>query len=309
MCADPRRYKILEAVESGHPDRWTTKGKDLRAGDRLVIWKTAGGERRRGVVAFAEVTSDPRLESDRDNPFWIEPDDSVGPRVSVRYALAPNLPLWIGEGAHSALLEGLSVARARGGTVFELTPDEWSTIVKIAGAPSETADDLLIELPPIDGVEIPDHGSDVIRPRRPGARNSGRGGSRRSLESKIVGDRAEEIAREYVKRNVEGATNIRWTARLGETPGWDIDYVDGNGQRVAIEVKGSIAQAFSSFELTVNELEAARAEGEHYWLYLVSDCGGTQPKVHPIQNPAQWIDQERITISPTRYRAEFLSSD
>ena len=48
------------------------------------------------------------------------------------------------------------------------------------------------------------------------------------------------IAHKYFLDNAGtlGAKNIRWVARQGLTPGWDIEYEDGAGELIAVEVKG-----------------------------------------------------------------------
>ena len=306
VCADPRQYRVLDAVREREFDTWTTKNKSIQAGDRLMIWKTAGKDEHRGVVAFAEVISDPQVRGDADNPYWIVPDDSPAPRVQVRYVRSPNLPLWIG-GEQSALLEELSVARARGGTDFTVSPDQWDAVVKAAGGLLNEEGEPEIDLPPIGDVTIPIGDSSLIRTRTgsSGQGVAGSGGSRRSRNAKAVGDRAEEIALEYIKRYVPENTKVDWVANQGETPGWDIQYRNADGDLIAVEVKGTTASYFSTFELTQNELDAARRLSNRYWLYLVADCGGASPQIQRIQNPVSWVDEERINLKPIRWQASF----
>ena len=134
FLADPKRYRIEDAVQGLTTDAWVTKGRDVRQGDRVIIWKSAGNDGRRGVVALSDVLTDPESRPDSDNPFWVAAPSSedVEPRVDVRYLLLPNLPLWYGGGADD-VLEDLSVFRARGGTVFNVTADQWSRVVEAAG--------------------------------------------------------------------------------------------------------------------------------------------------------------------------------
>lgn len=105
--------------------------------------------------------SDPQLQGDADNPYWIVPNESPAPRIEVRYVRAPRLPLWIG-GVQSEVLEGLAVARARGGTLFSVSPSQWDAIVEAAGG-WMIGDELReLELPPIGDVEIPSGETAVI---------------------------------------------------------------------------------------------------------------------------------------------------
>lgn len=57
------------------------------------------------------------------------PPEQVEPRVLVRYVRPRGLPLW----EPDPVLEGLSVSRARGGTAFHVTPEQWDALVDLAG--------------------------------------------------------------------------------------------------------------------------------------------------------------------------------
>jgi hypothetical protein len=91
-------------------DLWTTRGRDVRAGDRVALWKALGRDKMRGVVALGEVLTDPALLSDAGNRFWVDPAvaDTGDARVLVRYVRAPALPLWL-DGPADLLLRDLSV--------------------------------------------------------------------------------------------------------------------------------------------------------------------------------------------------------
>ncbi len=131
LLADPKKYRIDDAVRHLVMDTWTTKGKPIHTGDRVIIWRASGGRGPRGIVALGVVLSEPRLLSDADNPYWLEPPVSEE-RVLVRYCTAPALPLWLGD-THDAILRDLSVSKARGGTVFHITDDQWDQITAALG--------------------------------------------------------------------------------------------------------------------------------------------------------------------------------
>src|SRR4051812_28254616 len=139
LCANPAVYRIEQAVRVLEADAWTTGGRPIRAGDWAVIWKGKGQDEHRGVVALGEVLTDPRPLPDADNPYWVEPPppDQLRERVLVRYVVTERLPLWDPDPA----LEGLSVRRARGGTVFHVTPAQWDALVdRVGGLPLAQAD-------------------------------------------------------------------------------------------------------------------------------------------------------------------------
>jgi hypothetical protein len=134
FCASPEIYKIEDAVRELRYDSWTVPGRNVHAGDRAIIWKAKGRELHRGIVAFAEVLTDPVVRVSSNAKYWVTPDEANKPveRVNVCYYVPSVLPLWI-DGMASSVLEMLSVARATGGTVFHVTPDQWNAIMNIVG--------------------------------------------------------------------------------------------------------------------------------------------------------------------------------
>lgn len=131
FLANPKKYRIDDAVQNLETDTWTTKGRPIHAGDRVIIWRASGDRGPRGIIALGVVISEPDLLSDVDNPYWLETPVSEE-RVLVRYYTALALPLWAGD-THYSLLRDLSVSRARGGTVFHVTEDQWNQITAALG--------------------------------------------------------------------------------------------------------------------------------------------------------------------------------
>ena len=116
-------------------DGWTIPDSEVRTGDRLAMWKAKAGDDHRGIIAFAEVLSDPSImdAAASHRAYCIDPN-LLQPRrrVKIRYVDAPNLPLWLGEPSNR-ILEGLSVARATGGSVFKITGPQWESVIALAG--------------------------------------------------------------------------------------------------------------------------------------------------------------------------------
>lgn len=133
LAANPKYYRILDAIRETSTDRWTTKGKAIREGDRVAIWKYRGRDRERGVVALGEVLTDPEVLADADNPYWqtqLSPDQREE-RVTVRYVHSARLPLWYDDDARA--LDHLTVSRVQGGTVYEITPSQWDELMDAIG--------------------------------------------------------------------------------------------------------------------------------------------------------------------------------
>jgi EVE domain-containing protein len=128
FAADPDRYRIFDAASNLETDWWTTQGRAVRLGDRAVIWQLRDRQGRRGIVALAEIVAGPEVRSDAGNPYWVDAAHGreAKERVGVRYLRLPE-PMWI-DGPHHDLVASLSVSRAHGGTVFNVTTDEWHSI-------------------------------------------------------------------------------------------------------------------------------------------------------------------------------------
>jgi len=142
FCADPNRYRILDAIRSLDVEPWATTKSHVKAGDRAIIWQTQDKLGRRGIVGLCQILSDPENRDDR-SPFWLDPEEgrAVLPRVVARYVHAPNLPLWVGQSGDDDFLRSLKVARARGGTVFHVSSHEWDRILELAGGWAPPSDE------------------------------------------------------------------------------------------------------------------------------------------------------------------------
>ncbi|MDP4006710.1 EVE domain-containing protein [Methylobacterium sp. NEAU K] len=141
LVADPNEYRITEAIFRLSADWWTSGRSDIRVGDCIAIWKTRGGKGGgRGIIALGEVVEGPVLRADTDNPFHLNPSRArdVMSRVAVSYIPLPH-PLW-DDGEYGAMISSLNAARARGGTVFTLSPEQWRAL-KAAGLERDDADD------------------------------------------------------------------------------------------------------------------------------------------------------------------------
>lgn len=134
--ANPEKYDILKAVESLELDTWLTKRSDVRIGDRALIWKSLGRTKERGIVAFAEVLTDP-LMTESGSEFWIgAPQDNSELRVQIRYVRLPHGAIWANP-VTEPILSKLSVSGSQG-TVFKIPPELWEEVVNLAGGWPDT---------------------------------------------------------------------------------------------------------------------------------------------------------------------------
>ena len=88
-------------------------------------------------------------------------------------------------------------------------------------------------------------------------------------------DAGERIVFEYevqkARRLGFDEAQVRWLARDGETPGWDITALNDKGETIYIEVKASIGPKIDGLLITANEWMAALEHGSRYHIYLVTD--------------------------------------
>lgn len=133
-----------------------------------------------------------------------------------------------------------------------------------------------------------------------GGGKAGGVGYRRSKRAKEIGDWAEQLVVEFLQ-NHGGCAEIVHRAAIAETPGWDIDYRDADGVLHRIEVKGTVGGAFSTIDLTANELRAAQQHGPEYWLFLVANCLTDHPKIQRICAPGEKLATGAWIATPALY--------
>ena len=309
LLANPARYRIEEAVRVLQEETWTTKGKAIAPGDGVIIWKAAGRDGRRGVVAFGTVEGVPEAMA-HASPYWVDPDEGerIEERVPIRYEVPEGLPLWMK--AAPKVLGRLAVARARGGTVFSVSEAEWEAVR--AAVDEEPSDVAPSSVPALSEVmpEVVDQPLLRTRPPRPtgraGTSPSSGSPARRSKNAKVVGDRAEAVVVEHLRRTLppEQGKTVRWVAVEGERPGWDVEYVGSDGEVVAVEVKGTTGARFEAVEVTANEWVAAEAKGAYYHLYLVARCMGERPQIQVVRDPWGRMRDGEFAATPSVWRLE-----
>lgn len=149
---------------------------------------------------------------------------------------------------------------------------------------------------------------ELILPTALGKHQNVSGEYERSRRSKEIGDWAEVVALAYIQSEIVGCADCTHRAALGETPGWDIDYRDAQGVLQRVEVKGTVAAAFSAIDLTKNEMTAAVQHEENYWICLIAKCETQGPRIQLLRNPAKYIGEGAWRAKPTVYRVSFSSA-
>jgi hypothetical protein len=80
---------------------------------------------------------------------------------------------------------------------------------------------------------------------------------------------------------------ISETSRITPFRRQHVDYTDKDGILQRVEVKGTIDAVFTGVQMTRGELDAAKAHGSNYWLFLVAGCLTNVPRVQTICDPAR----------------------
>lgn len=148
----------------------------------------------------------------------------------------------------------------------------------------------------------PTEADDLVIPKDRLTAGAGGGGLgyRKSKQAKEVGDWAERAVVDFLEAH-GGCADVVHRAARGETPGWDIDYRDPSGTLHRVEVKGTVAAAFTTIDITRNELRAAREHGDQYWIFLVASCLTDRPRIQRICNPAARLTEGVWTATPMVY--------
>ena len=134
--ANPQYYRIEDAIKELEKDTWSIESNPgehhVKKGHKAIIWKAKGKGVMEGIIALAEILSDPQLMSVEGNPYWVDPEQAklIKKRVNIRYIVPSNFPLWV-DGSVGEFLKTLNCYHAQG-SVFDLYPEQWNRILAYA---------------------------------------------------------------------------------------------------------------------------------------------------------------------------------
>ena len=185
----------------------------------------------------------------------------------------------------------------------EISWSIYNQIVERAGLPNDTA-------PEVEGWvqgELKEVGVEdllVARPKDSGGGGGGREGTRRSTQSKRIGDQAEEAVRNRLMARLpaEHANTIDWHAERGDKPGYDLSYRNETGELIGVEVKGTTLARFASVELTRNEWRAASEMGSRFRIALVSRVGKADSQIAFLDDPFGLAERGQLSAVPNAWR-------
>lgn len=250
FLANPKRYNIEAAVRDVDEDTWLVPDGDVRKGDRAVIWKAKGNGESRGVIALAEVLSDPAIMegSESSRSFWIQERPPASRRVRVRYVRPPGVPVWFEDHA-PAELDALTVSRGQGSGPYHVQAEQWAALLRLVGPWTDAP-----EAEQATQRELANAVDRELSQRR------GQGRSSNPEFNRAVELRGMAVAKEHFA----GWSSIKDTS--ANSP-YDL-VVTHNGQTRYVEVKGTTGGP-ESVTVTYNEVEHARAHPEESVLIVV----------------------------------------
>jgi len=238
LCCVPDVYDGFGAARELDVLCWTLDRGEPMPGDKIIVWQAKGKSKhgRRGIIALGEVIMPPQMlaENEAEYKFWQIPPE-LDPVMSTQFRVLrlPNIPLW--ENEHFDLLSNLSVAKARGGTVFNVTPEQWESVLALA------------------------RNEPVTLLNEPAA---GQGFGLTAAERKLIEMHAQAMARTHFKDVLGYQVDDR-----SLTEAYDLHCTLGD-ETLFVEVKGTTGSGDSIF-LTRNEVELSRRNPKLMALFLV----------------------------------------
>jgi hypothetical protein len=130
-----------------------------------------------------------------------------------------------------------------------------------------------------------------------------------STPSKKVGDAGERYVYDYEFNRLSKKMGRKDLADrifkqhedLSHYPGYDIQSFDDNGDEIFIEVKSTKNKHKEYFEISDNEIKAAKKLGNSYYIYQVTSAL-TKPRISTkIQNPIKYVNENRMSMEPLIY--------
>jgi hypothetical protein len=293
VVANPAHaWNDVEGVQYHYPSKYQGK---IKTGEPFVYYR--GVHRKGGKRRLAEYVGAGRI-----GEIWPDPDP--GTRRRAWYCGIEDyqkFPSPVPAKINNENLEIIPANLWRDG-VRSLNSDVYNRIIELAfgGSDQEIAYPANpSQITATDSLIVPATATGLRKDQRPSTTY------RKSKQAKEVGDWAEQVVVRFIQEQIPGCTACIHRAAVNETPGWDIDYLDPKGNLQRVEVKGTVAAAFTGVDMTANEMQAARDHGEHYWLYLVAGCLTDAPKVQGIQNPASRLHAGAWSATPTLFAVRF----
>lgn len=144
LQGNPKRYRVLDAIEHGVPiDNWSV-GRylgEFQPGDDVVLWISG---KHAGVYGFGRVTGTAEwFEGDSRDEYWEDSDDAGRGRwimpIELKSVSATPIVSRTDLKDHPGFSQSLIIRNPNATNPFRLTDEEWHVILAEAGVESDAA--------------------------------------------------------------------------------------------------------------------------------------------------------------------------
>ena len=109
---------------------------------------------------------------------------------------------------------------------------------------------------------------------------------------KLMDQGREDLAKQIVKQY----------ENLSFFPGYDIKSFNEDGEEIYIEVKSTVSKGKDYFEISDNEVLAAKSLKDSYFIYQVTDALAN-PKISArVRNPMKYVEENKILLESWIYK-------
>tara|TARA_B100000886_G_scaffold326718_1_gene273473 strand:+ start:54 stop:1295 length:1242 start_codon:yes stop_codon:yes gene_type:complete len=109
---------------------------------------------------------------------------------------------------------------------------------------------------------------------------------------KLMDQGREDLAKQIVKQYED----------LSFFPGYDIKSFNEDGEEIYIEVKSTVSKGKDYFEISDNEVLAAKSLKDSYFIYQVTDALAN-PKISArVRNPMKYVEENKILLESWIYK-------
>ncbi len=155
---------------------------------------------------------------------------------------------------------------------------------------------------------IPDfQPKDKVKKKKADSTSNRAKNKRASQDSKATGKEGEKYVYEFEIRKLKKigrkdlAEKVYNHEENRDYPGWDITSYDESGKEIFIEVKSS-KKSKTVFNITAHEWEAAKREGDKYFIYIVENALTNKIKIAGrIKNPLKYAEDGKIEVNASQY--------
>lgn len=273
------QWDDVEGVRYHYPAKYQ---RLIATGEPFVYYR--GTRRANGTRGAAEYVGTGRI-----GEVWVDPSRPSGRSRALYCSIEDyvRFPAPVGAQQEAGPIEAIARNLWRDG-VRRLDAAAYDKILELAGASVGVS----FAAPEVASVGWTESDRLLVPapPRTPNTVRHTPSRRGRSKQSKEVGDWAEAVVLRYIETAFPGIRECTHRAANGETPGWDIDFLDAGGALHRVEVKGTVAAAFPGFMLTAGELRAARTHRAGYSIYFVANCLTDRPLIQAVQDPVRLLD-------------------